>query len=71
MTVGEMIQRLQGLPSDMQLVTPGFDESGYSDVQTIEFVSILRAAGSGGHIGEHKEAPLGACYAEMCVNINW
>lgn len=57
MTVAELIQRLQAFPPDMRVVTPGFDESNYDDIDLPAPVRIVfNDASEGGHCGRHKAA---------------
>lgn len=55
MTINELIEKLKAFPPDMRVMTPGFDESGYSDIGEPEVLEIALDAYSGNHCGEHEE----------------
>ena len=40
MTVAELIKRLEVFEPDTRVVTPGFDESNYADVETVELIVV-------------------------------
>ncbi len=53
MTVSELIEKLQKLPPSMRVVTPGFDESYYDDVKTVEVITLRIDVYPPGHTGTH------------------
>lgn len=68
MTVAELVARLQAFPADAAVVTPGFDESCYDDVATVEEVRIRRDVRKQGHCGCHDEGGPGD---ELAVLVNF
>lgn len=58
MTVEELIEKLKSFPPQSRVVTPGFDESDYDDIATVEPIRLAIApAGSlSNHSGRHYEA---------------
>jgi hypothetical protein len=59
MTVRELRNLLAQYPDDMLVVTPGFDEGGYDDVETVEPISLALNVRDYGHCGRHNESPSG------------
>jgi hypothetical protein len=54
MTVEELIAKLKTFDPKTRVVTPGFDESNYDDVATVEEITLaIEPYGSGGHTGSH------------------
>lgn len=43
MTVAELIAVLQNFPQEMEVVTPGFDESNFEPVETVIGATLSRA----------------------------
>ena len=41
MKVKELIDKLNAFHPDLRVVTPGFDESNYEDVERVEFINII------------------------------
>lgn len=48
MKVSELIAALQSLPPDLPVMTPGFDESGYSDICYPHIVRLVSASFNAG-----------------------
>jgi len=56
MTVSELIAKLQTMPQDMRVVTGGFDESNFDDIETIETIKLrLNVNSEWSHCGQHSE----------------
>lgn len=77
MNVRELIQVLEAILNehgDIRVVTPGFDEAGYDDVEEAEVLTLaIDVRPAGGHSGSHEDvhdAPPG-WQQEKVVNINF
>ena len=57
-TVAELIQELSDLPSDMRVVTNGY-EGGYHDCGTLKTIEVLFNVHSKWYYGEHDLAAKG------------
>jgi hypothetical protein len=74
MNISELIAKLERLKQehgDLRVVTPGFDEDGFSDVDCVERTYILANVRPIGHCGEHEDAKAGDPNAEPCIYINF
>lgn len=74
MRISELVTLLEVLQlehGDLRIVTPGFDECGFSDVTVVEATHIQADARQEGHWGEHVDANPDDPNAELCVNINF
>lgn len=74
MKVSELIAKLEALMrehGDLRVVTPGFDESGFADIDVVEITHIQADARQFGHWGEHIDANPDDPNAERCVNVNF
>lgn len=74
MKISDLIAKLEILKNengDLRVVTPGFDESGYSDIEAVEVTHIQADVRQCGHWGEHDDANPEDPNAELCVNINF
>jgi hypothetical protein len=68
MTVAELIRKLEAFEPDTRVVTPGFDESNYDDVETVEVIVVqFRDDLEVGHGGRHVRA----AHGEPAILINW
>jgi len=57
MKINELISRLQKIAAehgDLRCVTPGFDESGADEIETVQLVSIRPSPFAGGHSGDYE-----------------
>ena len=55
MTVGELIDKLNECDYKARVVTPGFDESGLDDVETVEVIRVrFHDDRIDGHVGRHE-----------------
>ena len=67
MTVAELIERLQKFSPAMRVVTPGFDESNYDDLDTVELIDLVFCDDAvSGHCGRHLE--VGSSYARLLTD---
>lgn len=67
----EKLSLLQAEHGDLRCVTPGFDESGQDDIDTVDIVWIIPNVRSGGHSGPHDEVKQGIAKAEKAVIVNF
>ncbi len=58
MTVEQLIKKLKNFDKDLLVVTPGFDECGYDEVETVEIVEIRKSGCFGGHAPEYEDASI-------------
>lgn len=57
MTVSDLIQKLQAFDGGLRVVTRGFDESGFEDIETVRDISIeFHDENAQFHGGRHKES---------------
>jgi hypothetical protein len=60
MTVQRLMTELEQFDPNLRVVTPGFDESDYDDVQTVEPIRLqFSDETESGHCGIHKKDPNG------------
>ena len=74
MIISELISRLQTLlhvHGDIRCVTPGFDESEFDDIETVDIVWVHPCVRAAGHRGQHDEVDASAEGAEKAVEINF
>lgn len=55
-TVAELIAKLQQLPAHAPVVTPGFDETGYEDIEIKSSVAIRELAAPTSYSGKYEDA---------------
>jgi hypothetical protein len=68
MTVRELKQKLGQFDDGLRVVTPGFDESCYDDIDTVELINLVfHDEAPIGHRGRHEANPDG----EPAVLINF
>ncbi|HDY86972.1 MAG TPA: hypothetical protein ENH82_02520 [bacterium] len=68
MKVKELIDKLNAFHPDLRVVTPGFDESNYEDVERVEFINIIfYDKVKKFHGGRHGKSPEGI----LAVEIDW
>ena len=68
MTVAELIKKLEAFEPDTRVVTPGFDESNYDDVETVEVIVVqFQNDLEVSHCGRHVRA----AYGEPAILINF
>jgi hypothetical protein len=53
MTVADLIARLQELPGDLPVVTPGFDEGGYETI-SLSIIPLVKRFGGHGLPSPHR-----------------
>lgn len=75
MTIADLIAKLQALlDHSLRVVTPGFDEAGYDDMERLDVVRIVLNAAPGGHGPQHEEFDADehdASHATDALSINW
>lgn len=77
MTVSDLIAKLQRMPLDALVVTPGFDEEGYDTVETVKQIEVVQVSDEPGDNPLYdrypecpmKKAPIRS--PQSAVVINW
>lgn len=71
MKVKDLIEQLQQLDGDLLVVTPGFDESGYSPIDDVRTIKLVKVREEHGHYGMYEEARLDDSDTVEAIVIDW